>query len=71
MSEYSHEDFPCEPRANTPEFDEGYKGIKWDTPHDKDGNLIRKAEDKGALIKKGDKVTIDVGKGRVLAGIAE
>lgn len=41
MSEYNHEMFSCDMPANTPEFNEGYKGIKWKTPKDKDGNPIK------------------------------
>lgn len=41
MSEYNHGDFPCDMPANTPEFNEGYVVIQWDTPHDESGNLLR------------------------------
>ena len=46
MSEYSHGDSPCEPRANTPEFDKGYEDIKWDDKHDDLGRVVKKEEAK-------------------------
>ena len=42
MSEYNHEMFPCDMPANTPGFNRGYVKGKWNTPHDENGNLIKK-----------------------------
>ena len=57
MSEYNHGDFPCDMPANTPEFNKNYTGIKWDTPHDEEGNLIRKGSktESPAILEKGKK----------------
>ena len=47
MSEYSHGDFPCDPRANTPKFDKGYEGIEWNDKHDDLGRVVKKKAVKG------------------------
>ena len=59
LSEYNHEDFPCEPRANTPGFNKGYEGIKWNDKHDDHGRVVKKGN--STRLKKGDKVTIAEG----------
>lgn len=73
MSEYNHDPFPCDMPANTPDFDKGYEGIKWNDKHDDLGRVVKKEGEAGnsPILKKGDKVTIDVGNGRILTGIAE
>ena len=53
MSEYSHGDFPCEPRANTPEFNKGYEGMKWDDDHDDLGRVVKKQEDECGCLQWG------------------
>ena len=65
MSEYSHEDFPCEPRANTPGFNKGYEGIKWNDKHDDLGRVVKK---EGVEEERSDKFKSVVVVGGVQAG---
>lgn len=41
MSEYNHDMFPCDMPANTPKFDKGYVGIKWNDEHDDLGRVVK------------------------------